>query len=193
VSARLALGWPSAGFYVLLGTHLGLVGMLLWGWQRPALDEAFEILTRRELDASAEFSPREVQLLQSCLDRHTGFGRALLGKGASRFLEPAESGWLSRREAHLTVRPEAGQPTQLTIEGRGEPRDFPIAVKLRGKGVERQVELSPNQRQKVEWSVADLSQPTIFNVEITPAKTHTSVAPSWAVRVESSAAARENP
>jgi hypothetical protein len=193
LSVRSALGWPSAGFCVLLGMHCLLGGMLLWGWQRPALDEAFEILTRRDLQATAEFSPREVQLLQSCLDRHVGFGRALLGKGAVRFLEPAESGWLSCHEAHLTVRPEAGQPTQLTLEGRGTPDDFPIVVKLHGKGAARQVELLPNQRQKVEWSAADLSQPTIFNVEIKPAKTHATAAPSWAVRVESVAAARENP
>ncbi len=191
MSFKSSLGWPSLGFFLIAGIHTLLGGMLLWGWQQPLLDEAFEILARRDLDDSAEFSPSEVQVLQRSLDRHAGFSRTLLGKSGVRFLERTESGWLSRSSAHLTVRPESDRPTELLVEGRGAPGDFPLVVKFHGKGFARQLELLPGKPQKVEWSKSDLDRPTILNVEVVAAKSHASTKPSWSVQVESSSPARE--
>jgi len=194
VSARFALGWPSAGFYVLLGTH-GLLGaILLWGWQRPPLDEVFDLLSRRELDAVVEYSPREVAVLQSSWDKHAGLGRALLGKSTVKFLEPTDSGWLSRRVAHLAVSPEADHSTALSFEGRGAPSDFPLVVTVRGAGADRRLELTqPKQPKVVEWLPSDLKLASILDVEVTAVQGNGAAAPGWAVRVTNSAAARETP
>jgi hypothetical protein len=193
VSARSNLGRPSFGFFLIAGVHCLLVGMLIWGWQQPPLDKAFEILARRDLGESVDFLPSEIQVLQRSLDRHAGFSRALLGKSVARFVEPTASGWLSRPVAHLTVRPEPDHPTELLVEGRGAPGDFPLVVKFHGKGLARQVELLPNEPQKVEWSSSDLDRPTILTVEIAAAKSHASATPSWSVQVESSSPVREAP
>lgn len=193
MSAKMALGWPSAGFYVLLGTHCILVGMLCWAWQRPALDEVFEILARREMNPAVEFSAREVAVLQRSWDRHPGLGRPLLGKSTARFLEPTESGWLSRSSAHLALSPEADRSTVISLEARGAPTDFPLVVKIRGSGADRQVELMQKQPKQIEWPAADLKLPRILDVEVTAAQPHNATAPTWAVRVSSSPTARETP
>jgi hypothetical protein len=195
MSAKSNMGWPSLGFFLLVASHSLLVGLLLWGWQKPPLDEVFAILERRELDRTLEYSPADLRLLQGTWDAHPGFGRALLGKSQVKFLEPTESGWVARRSAHLAVRTEADRPTQFSLEGRGAPGDYPITVKIRGNGLERQVELLPNQSQKIEYSIQDLPKPSILDVEIRAGQSHAATAPTWAVRVTSSPAgtARETP
>lgn len=175
---------PSAGFAAIATSYTLLAALLIWGWQTPRLDKAFRLLNTRELDANVEFSTDDIQVLQKVWDTHAGFSRALLGKAAARFVEPTESGWISRPKAHLAVRPETEQLTLLTLEARGKPDDFPLKVRLFGRGLERQVELTANQTQKVEWSPTDLKQPSILEVEVTAPNSPANDAPrSWAIRV----------
>lgn len=185
------LNWPSAGFFAIAIAYTTLVVLIAWGWQTPQLEKAFDILNKGDLDDNAEYSPKEIRILEQAWSRHPGFSRALLGKGSAKFVEPTQpGGWLSRASAHLAVKSEAEQPTRFALEARGDAGDFPIRVKLFGKGLERQVELlSPNEPKPLEWSPNDLKEPGILNIEVNPNRSAT--APTWAVRVTATAALPE--
>ncbi|HEY5956270.1 MAG TPA: hypothetical protein VIV60_06950 [Polyangiaceae bacterium] len=186
---KTQLGWfPSAGFFMLLASHSLLVVLLWWGWRTPRLDDAFELLSRRQLGGDVEYSPQDVDVLLGAWNAHPGLGRALVGKGPARFLEPTDSGWLTRPAAHLAVaRPDPEHPTQIALESRGEPNDYPITVKLLGAGIERQLQLKSGDTQKVELSAKEMGKPGILNVELSPAQSRPTSAPSWAVRIVPSA------
>lgn len=188
MSTNVKRHWPSAGFFAIVTSYAVLAMLLIWGSQTPQLDKAFSLLSKRELDDRIEFSADDVQLLQQVWDAHAGFTRALLGKSTVKFLEHTESGWSSRPRAYLAVRPETDQVTQLLLEARGKPGDFPIKVRIHGKDLERRVELSPNQTQKVEWSPTDLRQPAILAVEVAVPNSPSDAAPTWAIRVSSASA-----
>lgn len=188
------LGWPSVGFYMLLSVHSLLFGLLWWGWQKPPLDDAFEILARRELDDPGEFTQKDVRLLQQVWDSHPAFGRALAGKSGVKFVEPTESGWLSRGKVHLAIRPETEGPTSIRFEARGEASDFPMTIGLKGATWQRQVQLSAGQPQTIEFGPSDLPRPSIFDVEIIAGTGRHTATPTWALHVSSGANnARENP
>jgi hypothetical protein len=195
MSSKAKINWPSFGFFLIVASCALLLGLLCWGWHKPELDEAFDILSRRELESAPEFSERDIRLLQRVWDRHPGFSRAMVGKSSARLLEPAESGWFERRRGHLSVRPEADHPAQFSLEARGAPSDFPVTVKLTGKGFERKLELSANQPQPLELSTRDLKHPTILDLELTEANSHASSTPTLGLRVIASGAApaRDNP
>ena len=193
MSARVNLGWPSFGFFVVATTHGLLLAVLAWGWQRPALDVAFELLAKRDLGDIAEFTPAQVEVLERVLERHSGFGRALLGRASVRILEPTGDGWVSRRSSHLIVKTDAGHATRIVVEARGEPGDFPIVVRVHTKGHERQVSLLPNQPQTIEWTSAELGQPSIMPVQVVAASSSNASVPSWAIRVTDGAPLRESP
>jgi hypothetical protein len=169
---------------MLLGSHALLVGLIAWGWQKPLLEDVFEILSRRQLGGDAQYSERDVDVLLKAWNAHPGLGRALVGKGAARFLEPTESGWLARTSAHLAVASVDPQhPAPITLEGRGAPSDYPITIKLTGAGIQRQVQLQSGDPQKLEFSATELAKPGILKVELAPAQSRASSAPSWAVRI----------
>lgn len=193
MSAKANLGWPSFGFFVLVTTHGLLLAVLAWGWQRPALDVAFELLAKRDLGDITEFTPAQVHVLERVLERHAGFGRALLGRASVRTLEPTSDGWVSRGSSHLIVKTEAGHATRIVVEARGEPGDFPIVVTVHAKGRERQVSLLPNQPQTIEWTWAELGQPSIMPVQAVAARSSNTTAPSWAIRIASGTPLRETP
>lgn len=176
--------WPSAGFFAIVVSYATLVAMIAWGWQKPPLEKAFDILNKADLEDNAEYSPKEIRVLEQVWARHPGFARALLGKGSAKFIERTRpGGWLNRTSAHLAVKPEAGQPTRLSVEAQGKPSDFPIRIRLSGKGQERQVELASEEPMSLEWSTSDLKEPGILNVEVTPSPNRSAAAASWAVRV----------
>lgn len=185
MSTNVKRQWPSAGFFAIALSYSVLAMLLIWGSRTPQLDKAFDLLSRRELDQTIEFSADDVKLLQQVWDAHAGFTRALLGKNTVKFLEHTESGWSSRTRAYLAVRPETDQVTQLMLEARGKPGDFPLKVKIHGRDLERQVELSPNQTQKVEWSPTDLRHPAILAVEVTAPNDPSDAGPTWAIRISS--------
>ncbi|HMA92171.1 MAG TPA: hypothetical protein VKP30_05765 [Polyangiaceae bacterium] len=176
--------WPSAGFFAIVVSYTTLVALIAWGWQKPQLEKAFGILNRSDLEDNVEYSPKEIRVLEQVWGRHPGFSRALLGKGSAKFIERTQpGGWLNRPSAHLAIKPEAGQPTRLTLEAQGKPSDFPIRIRLSGKGQERQVELASEDPMPLEWSTSDLKEPSILNVEVTANSNRPANTTSWAVRV----------
>jgi hypothetical protein len=183
MSIKSSLGWPSFGFFLLVASHSLVAGLTWWGWQSPSLDDAFEILARRDLGQTAPFSASDIATLRRVWAARPGFGRALLGRSSVRFLEPTEIGWLSRRQAHLVVAAEADRTTEFLLEGRGEPSDYPIVVRIHGMQTERRIEILPNRLEKVECGLNDCRQPSILNVEMTAGRTKAAGAPTWAVRV----------
>jgi hypothetical protein len=189
------MGWPSFGFFLLMASHSLLAGLIWWGWQRPTLDDAFEILARRDLELTKEYSTADLATLRRVWADHPGFGRALLGRSSVRFLEPTEIGWLSRRTAHLAMGSETARPIEFFLEGRGAPNDYPIVVTIHGKQSERRIEIQPGQVQKVECASNDCGPPSILEVEMTAGRSDGASPPTWAVRVVPSNpnAARETP
>jgi len=183
MSTQAKRNWPSLGFFAILVSYSLLVTLLAWGSQEPALDKVFEILTQRELDSPLRVSKSDARLLQKAWSAHPGLGRAILGKNVAKFIEPTESGWLSRTEAHLATRCEANQSAQFAIEARGAPGDFPIHVKISGNGFERQLDLATNQPQTIAWSANDFPQPAVLDVEVTPKHSRSAAAPTWAIRI----------
>lgn len=183
VSLRPAAGnLPGAGFFVLVLSYLGALAFIWFGAQTPTLDHAFEILAKRDRGVFTAFTEPEVKLLRGVLSDHSGFSRALVGRGTAKFLEPRINGWLTMTDAHLAVRPDKDKPTQLRIESQGNPQDYPIMVTLSGSGKEISLKLTSNEPVPLEWGPNELKKATIFGFKVTPS-VHGQPSNTWGLRV----------
>jgi hypothetical protein len=173
---------PRIGFYIVVVSYLAVGGFLMWGAQRPRLDAAFEILGRRERDNFSGYSEEDVKLLLTVLSNHSGFSRALVGRTTAKFLEPKVEGWLIAPRAHLAVKPEKGTPTKLLLESRGDEKDYPATMVIKGPGVNKKLTVESSKPLSFEFSAAEVSKPTILEFEVTTASGHR-LSPVWGLRI----------
>jgi hypothetical protein len=173
--------------YVAVGVFL------VWGAQRPRLDEAFEILSQRDRAEFSGFTEENVGLLSSVLNDYSGFSRALVGRSAAKFLEPKVNGWLVTPHAHLAVKPEKGKATKLTLESQGSDKDYPATIRILGKGFEKTLTLNSPQPFAFELSATEVAKPSILKIEVAP-NSRGARSSSFGLRVVSSASSsREAP
>jgi hypothetical protein len=179
------LNLPSLGFWILLASYTAAFGFLCFGSQKPRLETAFDLLSRRERDDFSAYSVKDVDLLEGVLHDYPGFVRALVGRGSARFLEPRVDGWLRLERAHLALRPDPKATLRVTFEVRGEPREFPLTLTIGDQGKNKQLTFDASGVKSVEFSRSELSKAGIwaFQVKASKASKTSAEAASWGVRI----------
>jgi hypothetical protein len=173
---------PRSGFYIIVLSYLAVIGFLVWGAEQPRLDRAFEVLARRDRGNFSGYSEDDIKFLRRVLDDYSGFSRALVGRSSAKFLEPRVDGWLKTPHAHLAVRPDKGKPTVLLLESEGSPSDYPVTVKIAGKGFEKTLNVTSNAPVHIELSPTEVTKTSILKFDVMTAGRR-QPSPSWGLRL----------
>jgi len=142
--------WPSGGFLLLMASHLLLVFVFAWGYSQPELERAWAILQASHRDSFIGLSTTDVGFLRRLLKKCPPFARAILGNASIGFVEPSDSGWISRSSAHVVVQPSPGTRRFLVVECRARLEAFPVTVNLESDRLRQSLQFSENGRQSLE-------------------------------------------
>ena len=158
---------PSLGFLVLVASHVSLIAFLSWGYAQPPLDRVWEIMQRMHRRDFTGLWPDEVATIQKQLERHPGLTSEFVGRSGADPVEPTRGGWLSLKQFHLLVVPQASRTVRVWAESRALARAYPIRVHLQGPGVDEQLVLKRDGRQELTLP-AEPPSPALIRVTVEP-------------------------
>jgi len=161
---------PSLGFVVLVTSHVSLVAFLAWGYAQPPLDRVWEIMQRMHRRDFTGLTSAEVATIQEQLERHPGLTTEFVGRSGADPVEPTRGGWLSLRQFHLLVVPQASGTVRVWADSRAQPGAYPIRVHLQGPAVDEQLVLEHDDRQEVTLPAKPPS-PVLIRVTVDPSGT----------------------
>jgi hypothetical protein len=158
---------PSLGFVVLVASHVSLVAFLAWGYAQPPLDRVWEIMQRMHRRDFTGLTPEEVATIQKQLDRHPGLTTEFVGRSGADPVEPTRGGWLSLRQFHLLIVPQASGSVTVGAASRAQASAYPIRVHLQGPAVDEQLVLERDGRQELTLPAKPPS-PALIRVTVDP-------------------------
>lgn len=165
--ARRAL--PSGGFLVLIGSWVFFVAFLAWGFTRPTLDRAWDLMGRMQQSDFDGLSEVDVALLRSVMERHHEFVETLAGKDEIGLIEPTEGGWSALPVTHLILHGEPTSRRRFWVECRAHERAYPISVSIDGPGLAKRLKFEASGRKSFDLKPKDLPLPIIARVSVTAA------------------------
>ncbi|MFC1641620.1 hypothetical protein ACFL5O_02865 [Myxococcota bacterium] len=139
---------PSAGFLLIVASHLLLAVTLAWGFSRPELDQIWHIQKKTQLPGFTGLDSAETQLLKSRVERDPMFARALIGRAQAGLMERTGGGWTMLWNPHLVVRAQpAEQRLRIWIECRTAGATYPITVSFQEMGLREVLRFEQDGRQ----------------------------------------------
>jgi hypothetical protein len=177
------LNLPNFGFWILVASYVSAVIFLCFGSQKPRLEAAFDVLSRREREDFSAYTAKDIQLLEGVLRDYPGFVRALVGRSSARFLSPRVDGWLRLERAHLALRPERDEALSVSFEVRGSPREFPVSLTLDGHGQRKQLTFETAGIKSIEFAPNELRKPGILDFQVQTTKIAPDASATVGVRI----------
>ena len=158
---------PSFGFLVLVASHVSLIAFLAWGYTQPPLDRVWGIMQRMHRQDFTGLTAAEVAIVQEQIEHHPGLTSEFVGRSGADPIEPTRGGWLSLRQFHLLVMPQAAGVVTVGAQSRAPATSYPIRVRLQGPDVDEQLVLQRDESRELTLPAKPPS-PTLIRVTVEP-------------------------
>ncbi len=160
---------PGAGFVVLTGGLILVLGFLVWGLSTPLLDRVWELGVRMQHADFEGLEDREVEDLEEAVARYPDLGREILGQRRIRVVEPTTQRWCALGRQHLLVSEDWRGDQVLEVQTDLVPEALPLDLHLEGPGVNEVLEIEVQGLRSIPVQLPPGDGPSLIRVRLDPA------------------------